>query len=105
LAIGVTCWIGFQTVINIGGITRSIPMTGIPLPFLSYGGSALIATLAASGVLLNVSRYSREAPAPPSVPELPQVVRGQQTPAQVQQPMFRRGRSRHRRRELERERV
>jgi cell division protein FtsW len=58
LALGVTCWIGFEAVINIGGITRSIPMTGIPLPLLSYGGSALIATLAAVGILLNVSRYA-----------------------------------------------
>ena len=58
LAVGITCWIAYQSVINIGGITRSLPLTGIPLPFLSYGNSALIATLAAVGVLLSVSRYS-----------------------------------------------
>jgi cell division protein FtsW len=58
LAVGITCWIAYQTVINIGGITRSLPLTGIPLPFLSYGNSALIATMAAIGVLLSVSRYS-----------------------------------------------
>jgi len=57
LAVGITCWIAYQTVINIGGITRSMPLTGIPLPFLSYGNSALIATLAGVGVLLSVSRY------------------------------------------------
>ena len=57
LAIGITCWIGYEAVINIGGITRSIPMTGIPLPLLSYGGSAMMATLAGIGVLLNVSRH------------------------------------------------
>jgi cell division protein FtsW len=57
LAVGVTCWIAYQSVINIGGITRSLPLTGIPLPFLSYGNSALIATMAAVGVLLSVSRY------------------------------------------------
>ncbi len=56
LAVGITCWIGYEAVINIGGITRSIPMTGIPLPMVSYGGSALMATLAAVGVLLNISR-------------------------------------------------
>ena len=50
-------WIGFQTLINIGGITRSMPLTGIPLPFLSYGGSALMAMLAGIGILLSVSRY------------------------------------------------
>ncbi len=56
LAVGITCWIGYEAIINIGGITRSIPMTGIPLPMLSYGGSALMATLAAVGILLNISR-------------------------------------------------
>lgn len=60
LAVGITCWIAYQTVINIGGITRSLPLTGIPLPFLSYGNSALIATMAAVGVLLSVSRYGGE---------------------------------------------
>ncbi len=47
-----------QTLINIGGITRTIPLTGVPLPFLSYGGSSLIMLMAAVGVLLSVSRYS-----------------------------------------------
>jgi cell division protein FtsW len=56
LALGVSCWIGYEAVINIGGITRSIPMTGIPLPFVSYGGSALMSALAGVGLLLNVSR-------------------------------------------------
>jgi cell division protein FtsW len=60
LAVGVTCWIAFQAAINIGGITRSVPLTGIPLPFLSYGSSALVATLAAVGVLLSVSRYRND---------------------------------------------
>jgi cell division protein FtsW len=60
LAMGVVCWIAFQSLINIGGITRSIPMTGIPLPFVSYGGSSLIMIMAGVGILLNVSRYSRE---------------------------------------------
>ena len=67
---GVICWIAFQALINIGGITRSIPLTGIPLPFVSYGGSSLIMIMAAVGILLNVSRYSREearAPQPVAV--------------------------------------
>ncbi len=59
LALGVTSWIAYQAIINIGGITRTMPLTGIPLPFLSYGGSALAATLAAVGILLNISRYSK----------------------------------------------
>lgn len=57
LAVGVISWIGFQTLINIGGITRTLPLTGIPLPFVSYGGSALLAMLAGVGILLSVSRY------------------------------------------------
>jgi cell division protein FtsW len=60
LALGVVCWIAFQSLINIGGITRSIPLTGIPLPFLSYGGSSLVMTMAGIGVLLSVSRYGRD---------------------------------------------
>jgi cell division protein FtsW len=59
LAVGILSWIAYQTLINIGGITRSIPMTGIPLPFVSYGGSALVSTLAGVGILLSVSRFSR----------------------------------------------
>jgi cell division protein FtsW len=60
LAMGIVCWIAFQSLINIGGVTRSIPLTGIPLPFLSYGGSSLVTTMAAIGVLLSVSRYGRD---------------------------------------------
>jgi cell division protein FtsW len=60
LALGVVCWIAFQALINVGGITRSIPLTGIPLPFVSYGGSSLIMVMAGIGVLLSVSRYGRE---------------------------------------------
>jgi cell division protein FtsW len=59
LAVGVISWIAYQTLINIGGITRSIPLTGVPLPFLSYGGSALAALLAGIGIVLSVSRYGR----------------------------------------------
>jgi cell division protein FtsW len=58
LAVGIISWIGYQAVINVGGITRTMPLTGIPLPFVSYGGSALIAMLAAVGILLSVSRYA-----------------------------------------------
>ncbi len=58
LVVGVLTWIAFQLVINVGGVTRSIPLTGIPLPFLSYGGSATLSLMAALGVLLSVSRYA-----------------------------------------------
>lgn len=62
LGIGIISWIGFQSLINIGGITKTIPLTGVPLPFLSYGGSSLIALMAAVGVLLSISRYSSTQP-------------------------------------------
>jgi cell division protein FtsW len=60
LVVGVLSWIAYQTVINIGGITRTMPLTGVPLPFISYGGSALLALMAAMGILLNISRYGHD---------------------------------------------
>ena len=60
LATGITTWITVQALMNIGGITRVIPLTGVPLPFLSYGGSALAAVMLAIGVLASVSRYGRD---------------------------------------------
>ncbi|HUF54356.1 MAG TPA: putative lipid II flippase FtsW [Dehalococcoidia bacterium] len=60
LGVGIISWIAFQTLINIAGVTRTIPLTGIPLPFLSYGGSALISLMAGVGILLNVSRYTSD---------------------------------------------
>ena len=56
LAIGITCWLGYQSLINIAVNTAVIPFSGIPLPFLSYGGSSLTISLVGMGVLLNVSR-------------------------------------------------
>ncbi len=60
LGVGVVSWIAYQALINVGGITRSIPLTGVPLPFISYGGSALMTTLMGVGILLSVSRYGRD---------------------------------------------
>lgn len=56
LALGITCWLGYQALINIAVITAVIPFTGIPLPFLSYGGTSLLFSLIAVGILLNISR-------------------------------------------------
>jgi cell division protein FtsW len=56
LAFGVSFWICFQSLINIGAMTGIIPLSGIPLPFLSYGGSHLIAEMGAIGILLNISK-------------------------------------------------
>ncbi len=60
MAAGILSWIAFQALINIGGVTRLMPLTGIPLPFVSYGGTALLAIFAATGVLLSISRYTVE---------------------------------------------
>ncbi len=54
-ALGITCWIIIQTFVNIGAMIRVLPLTGIPLPFVSYGGSALIVELIGVGLLLNIS--------------------------------------------------
>ncbi|WP_420641862.1 FtsW/RodA/SpoVE family cell cycle protein [Candidatus Leptofilum sp.] len=58
LAMGITCWIVYQAFINIAVITAVIPFTGIPLPFMSYGGTSLAITMVGAGILLNVSRDS-----------------------------------------------
>ena len=56
---GITIMIGLQVVLNIAVVTSSMPPTGIALPFISYGGNALWIFMAASGMVLNVSRQSR----------------------------------------------
>ncbi len=56
LALGITCWLAYQALINIAVITSLIPFTGIPLPFLSFGGSSLVISLVGVGLLLNISR-------------------------------------------------
>lgn len=56
VGIGIVTMIGLQALINIGGVTGTIPLTGVPLPFISYGGSSLLVCLIGTGILLNVSR-------------------------------------------------
>lgn len=58
LALGLTSWLGIQVVINLSSMTALLPLTGVPLPFISYGGSALVANLTAVGILLNISKQS-----------------------------------------------
>ncbi|MFH1597648.1 MAG: putative lipid II flippase FtsW [Patescibacteria group bacterium] len=59
LAVGITSWFVFQALINIGTMTSILPLTGIPLPFISYGSSALMISLVAFGILINISRYTK----------------------------------------------
>ncbi|MDD4995647.1 MAG: putative lipid II flippase FtsW [Patescibacteria group bacterium] len=59
LATGISAWFAVQALINIGSMIGLMPMTGVPLPFISYGGSALMVSLAAVGILLNIDRHAR----------------------------------------------
>jgi len=58
VAIGITSWFVFQTIINIGVNLSLLPLTGLTLPFVSYGGSSLVANMIGAGILLNISRYA-----------------------------------------------
>jgi cell division protein FtsW len=58
LAAGLTCSLIFQTIVNIGVITASLPFTGVPLPFISFGGSSLLVSMASVGLLLAISRQT-----------------------------------------------
>jgi cell division protein FtsW len=60
LAIGITTWFCVQAFVNIGAVIGVLPITGVPLPFISFGGSSLLATMGAAGILLNVARQGRE---------------------------------------------
>lgn len=57
---GITGWIGVQALINMGAVTGILPITGVPLPLISFGGSSLVFTMAAIGVLLSIARTRRQ---------------------------------------------
>lgn len=59
LATGITVWLSFQAMVNIGGVLGVMPITGVTLPFVSYGGSSLAISLAMVGVLINVATSSQ----------------------------------------------
>lgn len=60
VATGITAVIAFQSIINIGVVTNTIPNTGQPLPFVSYGGTSLLFLMGMVGILLNISRYPKD---------------------------------------------
>lgn len=57
LAAGITFWLTFQALLNIAVVTATIPFTGITLPFVSYGGSSMLVSFTAVGILLNISKH------------------------------------------------
>lgn len=61
LAVAVTCWITAEAIINMGAATGILPVTGIPLPFISFGGSSLLVVMAGTGMLVNVAAQERPA--------------------------------------------
>ena len=60
ISIGIISVIAIQAIINIAVVTGSMPVTGVPMPFISYGGTSLVFNLGAIGILLNISRQSKE---------------------------------------------
>ena len=65
LGVGLVAWIAAETVINVGAVVGLLPVTGIPLPFISFGGSSLVITMAAAGILVNIARQERRPGAGP----------------------------------------
>ena len=59
LAAGITVWFGVQAFVNIGAVIGILPITGVPLPFVSYGGSSLLFSMVGAGLLLNVARQAQ----------------------------------------------
>ncbi|MBI4035299.1 MAG: putative lipid II flippase FtsW [Candidatus Chisholmbacteria bacterium] len=59
LAGGITSWLGLQAFINLASMVVIVPLTGVPFPFISYGGSSLFISLTAIGILLNISRFTK----------------------------------------------
>jgi cell division protein FtsW len=60
LAIGISCQMALQAFLNIAVVTATVPFTGITLPFVSYGGSSMLVSFAAMGILLNITKFTQE---------------------------------------------
>ncbi|MDQ3963052.1 MAG: putative lipid II flippase FtsW [Actinomycetota bacterium] len=59
IAAGITIWIGGQALINMGAVTATLPVTGVPLPLVSFGGSSLVVSLVAMGIMTNIARAGK----------------------------------------------
>jgi cell division protein FtsW len=59
LAAGITTWVAVQAFVNIGAVVGVLPITGVPLPFVSFGGSSLVLLMGVVGILLNIARQER----------------------------------------------
>jgi cell division protein FtsW len=68
LALGLVAWIASETLINVGAVLGVLPVTGIPLPFISFGGSSLVITMIAAGILINIARQSEGVSGPAALP-------------------------------------
>jgi cell division protein FtsW len=66
LALGITVLLAIQTLINLGAVTGLLPTKGLPLPFISFGGSSLLVTMLSTGILLNISQHCWSGASEPS---------------------------------------
>lgn len=83
LAVGITAWVTAQAFINIGAVVGLLPVSGVPLPFVSFGGSSLVILMAAVGMLVNITRQGAGHPGAgrhPGAPATGQGVRGRRRP-------------------------
>ncbi len=82
VAAGVTAWVVGQGLVNMGAVTGLLPITGVPLPLVSFGGSSLVFTLAGLGILLNIARAERWPPRGEDEAQVPERAdRGHRRPA------------------------
>jgi cell division protein FtsW len=94
LAAGVSCWLAFEAMLNIAVLTAVLPFTGVPLPFISFGGSSLVVSLAGVGLLLSISRVATRQ----AVPERKTPLKADNGNWQDEEPRDSRGRRDRRRR-------
>jgi cell division protein FtsW len=71
IASGITIWISVQALVNMGAVTAALPITGVPLPLVSFGGSSLVITLAAVGMLTNIARVGESGTPSPRRKRIP----------------------------------